>query len=151
MSVGVLLMWLIFWFGFTFGARIMGREKPAEYWIPGPVSSALRVLRAVKVLSWDEAGYARLLEEWTGVPVHQSAKTACLTIVGMTAPVLRSVMFGQKGSIKRGCAYACCALAGGGQPVFVDLPRRQLLGARSFSCVSQGVSPPCNKSACRDT
>ena len=30
----------------------MGREKPAEYWFPGPVRSALRVLRAVKILSW---------------------------------------------------------------------------------------------------
>ena len=40
----------------------MGREKVAEYWFPGPVSSALRVLRAVNILSWDEVGYARLLE-----------------------------------------------------------------------------------------
>ena len=60
--------------------------------------------QAVKVLSWDEVGYARLLEEWTEVPVHQNARTACLTIVGMTAPVSGSVMIGQKGSIKRGCA-----------------------------------------------
>ena len=101
----------------------MGREKLAEYWFPRPVSSALRVLRAVKVLSWDEVGYASLLEEWTGVPVHQRARTACVTIVGMTAPVLGSVMIGQKGSIKRGCACACRALAGRGQPVLVDQPR----------------------------
>ena len=97
-----------------------GREKPAEYWFPGPVRSALRVLRAVKNLSWDEFVYARLLEEWTGVLVHQSARTACLTIVGMTAPVLGSVLIGKQGPIKRGCAYACRALAGGGHPVFVD-------------------------------
>ena len=72
----------------------MGREKLAEYWFPGPVSSALRVLRAVKILSWDEVGYARLLEEWTVIPVHQSARTACLTIMGMTA-VLGSVLIGK--------------------------------------------------------
>ena len=77
--IGVLLLWLTFWFGFTFGAWIMGREKPAEYWFPGPVSSALRVLRAVEILSWDEVGYARLLEDWTEVPALQSARTACLT------------------------------------------------------------------------
>ena len=34
--IGVLLMWLIFWFRFTFGAWIMGREEPAEYRFPGP-------------------------------------------------------------------------------------------------------------------
>ena len=66
----------------------MGREKLAQYWFPEPVSSVLRVLRAVKILSWDEVGFARLLEEWTGVPVHQSARTACLTIMGMIALVL---------------------------------------------------------------
>ena len=98
----------------------MGREKPAEYWFPGAVGSALRVLRAVKILSWDEVGYARLLEEWTGVPVHQSAITACLTIVGMTAPVLGSVLIGKHGPIKRGCAYACRALAGRGHPILTD-------------------------------
>ena len=98
----------------------MGREKPAEYWFPGPVSSALRVLRAVKNLSWDAVGYARLLEEWTGVPVHQSARTVCLTTVGMTALRLGSVLIGKQGPIKRGCAHACRALAGGGHPVLVD-------------------------------
>ena len=76
---------------------ITGREKPAECWFPGPVSSALRVLRAVKVLSWDEVGYTRLLEDWTGIPLHQNARTVCLTIVGMAAPVLGSVMVGQTG------------------------------------------------------
>ena len=118
--VGVLLLWLIFWFKFTFGAWIMGREKPEDYWFPGPVSSALRVLRAVKILSWDEVGCARLLEEWTGVPVHQSARTACLTIMGMTAAVSGSVLIGKHGPIKRGCAYVCRALAGGGHTILMD-------------------------------
>ena len=98
----------------------MDREKPGEYWFPGPLSSALRVLRAVKILSWDEVGYARLLEEWTGVPVHQSARTACLTFMGMTAPVLGSVLIGKRGPIKRGCAYACRALAGGCHRILMD-------------------------------
>ena len=49
-------------------------------------------------------------------------RTVCLTIVGMASPVLGSVMVGQTGTIKRGCAHACRALAGGCQPVLVDWP-----------------------------
>ena len=60
------------------------------------------------------------LKELTGGFVHQNARTVCLTIVGMAAPVLESVMVGQTGTIKRACAHACRVLAGGSQPVLVD-------------------------------
>ena len=126
----------------------MGREKPAEYWFPGPVSSALRVMRAVKILSWDEVGYARLLEEWTGVPVHQSARTVCLTIVGMTAPVL-----GWDRQVRSNVAVpprAAGWLVEANRCSW-DEPRQQTLGARSILYVLQGVNPPCNKSTHRDT
>ena len=70
------------------------------------------------VLGW--GWVCPLARRMDGVLVHQSARTACLTIVGMTAPVLGSVLIGKQGSIKRGCVYACRALVGGGHLVLVD-------------------------------
>ena len=72
-----------------------------------------------------------------GVAVHQSKGTACLTIVGMTAPVLGFVLIGKQGPIKRGCACACRALAGGGHPVLVDSGDRYQVPGRFWVYVAR--------------
>ena len=122
----------------------MDREKPGEYWFPGPLSSALASSESSQILSWDEVGYARLLEEWTGGTRAPECENACLTFMGMTAPVLGSVLIGKRGPIKRGLCV-CVPRVGCGchrsSWIKVTVTRCPAV----FWFMLQGVDPPCNK------
>ena len=94
-----------------------GLGEPCGVLASGPASSSLRLVKAIKDLSWDEAGYSRSLDEWTGISMHQNERAVCLTLAGVAVAVLVSVMVGQTGTIRRGCAQTCRALLGGCQPL----------------------------------
>ena len=66
-----------------------------ECWLLGRASSGLRVLKAIKVLSWDDTGYTLVLEEWTRVSMHQNARAVRLALTGMVVAMLGSVVVGK--------------------------------------------------------